>query len=307
MLFIKIVKKINPYAGMDYVILRNSIRRFYPVFLKKKCVSDEYLRRVGRKLDWNNLRSYTEKMQYEKLYDLYPLKTKCSDKIWVREFVEKKIGQKYLIPIYGVWERFEEIDFSKLPDSFVLKTNHASGTVAVIKDKSKINLRELKNKFDRWMKTKFQYTHFEMHYAGIKPLIYAEKMLQFSEGIEDYKFMCFDGEPKYCWVDFDRFNGHKRKVYDMEWNLQEWNQYTYGETTKNVPKPDNFNEMVEIARKLSQGFSHVRVDLYNVNGKIYFGELTFTNGAGLEKIHPWEWDIKLGELWKLKIDKRLIK
>lgn len=306
MFLIDIVKKVNPYVGMDYVILRNNFRQIYSSHIRKLYVEREYKKRIGRELDWNNLQSYSEKMQYEKLYDLYSLKTQCTDKILVREFVEKRIGKEYLIPIYGVWKKFDDIDFSKLPNSFVLKTNHGSGSVVVIEDKSKMNMEDLRNKFRRWLKTKFQYTHFEMHYAGITPKIYAEKKLSFSDGIEDYKFLCFDGEPQYCWVDFDRFNEHKRKVYDMEWNLQNWNQYTYGHTLKEAPKPNNLNEMIEVARKLSKGFSHVRIDLYNVKDKIYFGEMTFTNGAGLEGIHPWEWDIKLGELWHLDIKKENI-
>lgn len=164
MLLIKIAKRINPYIGMDYVILRNNMRQLYSTHMQKKRVEKEFLHRIGRKLDWNNLNSYSEKMQYEKLYDLYPLKTQCSDKILVRTFVEQKIGSKYLIPIYGVWDKFDDIDFSKLPDSFVLKTNHGSGSVVVVKNKKKMDIHDLKNKFDRWMKTKFQYTHFEMHY-----------------------------------------------------------------------------------------------------------------------------------------------
>ena len=116
--------------------------------------------------------------------------------------------------------------------------------------------------------------------------------------INDYKFLCFDGEPYYCWVDVDRFQGHKRNIYDMNWNLQPFNQATYGNSTKTIKQPQKFDEMINICKILSKGFDHVRVDLYDINGYIFFGEMTFTNGNGMEAIMPIEYDYKLGELWK---------
>ena len=116
--------------------------------------------------------------------------------------------------------------------------------------------------------------------------------------LQDYKFLCFDGEPQFCWVDLGRFSDHTRTVFDMQWNLQPWTQANYGISKEPIPKPKNFEKMVELARVLAQGFSHVRVDLYNVDGTIYFGEMTFTNGSGLDPIVPDEYDLVLGQYWK---------
>ena len=139
-----------------------------------------------------------------------------------------------------------------------------------------------------------------MQYRDISPLIIAEKLIQddTDHELRDYKLLCFDGIPYYCWVDCDRYTNHTRNVDDMEWNLMAWTQGNYHNSVETIKKPDNYDAMINIAKKLSQGFGHVRVDLYNVNGKIYFGEMTFTNGSGFEKL-PDEVNIELGSLWKL--------
>ena len=124
------------------------------------------------------------------------------------------------------------------------------------------------------------------------------------DSIEDYKFMCFNGKTYYCWVDFDRFSNHKRNIYDMNWNLQKFNQYNYGNYEKDFSCPEKFNEMKEIVKKLCSEFDQVRVDLYLINGNIYFGEMTFTNGNGFEKITPDVWNEKLGDLWELDLSNR---
>lgn len=291
----------------DYLLHLNRLRNIRKINKLKKLskekykniLSKMYKKRIGHNLDWNNLCTYTEKMQWEKLYNDNPLKTQLSDKYKVREWVKEKIGEEYLIPLLGVWENFEDIDFSTLPDKFVLKTNHGSGTNYIVKDKSKINLKQLKRLFNDWMKIDYAFnTGFEMHYSNIKPLIIAEKYIEseYNE-LQDYKFLCFNNKPYYCWVDMNRYTSHTRNVYDLDWNLQEWNQFTYGTYKEPIEKPKNFDKMIEIAECLCKGFSHVRVDLYNVKGRIYFGEMTFTNGSGLDPIVPEEYDTKLGDLW----------
>lgn len=271
-------------------------------------ISKIYKKRIGKNINWNNPTTYTEKMQWEKLYDNNPLKVELSDKYLVREWVKEKIGEKYLIDIYGVWDSFSEIDFKKLPKSFVLKTNHGSGTIYIVKDKNKIDYNEVKNLFDDWMQMDYAFcTGFELHYSKIRRRIIAEKYIETdNDDLQDYKFLCFDGKPYFCWVDVGRFSNHKRNVYDLDWNLQKWNQSEYGNTDETIPKPNNFSEMIKIAGKLCQGFSHVRVDLYNVKGKIYFGEMTFTNGSGFDKIVPDEYDLILGNMWKLDMRKENI-
>lgn len=272
-----------------------------PRFLQKKLNSILYKRAIGRTLKWSNLNAYTEKMQWAKFYDSTPIKTTLSDKYLVREWVAEKIGEQYLIPLLGVWDRFSDIQFDKLPNQFVLKTNHGSGSVIVVKDKTSLNITEVGRNFNDWMSIDYAYaTGFELQYSNINRKIIAEKYLETDLGeLQDYKFLCFDGKPYYCWVDLGRFGNHTRNVYDLNWELQPWNQYTYGNSANPIPKPKNFDKMVELATSLCQGFSHVRVDLYNVDGTIYFGEMTFTNGCGFDRIVPDEYDFTLGELWNI--------
>ena len=272
-----------------------------PRFLQKKLNSILYKRAIGRTLKWSNLNAYTEKMQWAKFYDSTPIKTTLSDKYLVREWVAEKIGEQYLIPLLGVWDRFSDIQFDKLPNQFVLKTNHGRGSVIVVKDKTSLNITEVGRNFNDWMSIDYAYaTGFELQYSNINRKIIAEKYLETDLGeLQDYKFLCFDGKPYYCWVDLGRFGNHTRNVYDLNWELQPWNQYTYGNSANPIPKPKNFDKMVELATSLCQGFSHVRVDLYNVDGTIYFGEMTFTNGCGFDRIVPDEYDYTLGELWNI--------
>lgn len=263
-------------------------------------ISKQYKQRIGHDIDWNNLTTYTEKMQWAKLYDNDPRKSELTDKYKVREWVEQKIGREYLIGLLGVWDSFDEIDFSKLPDRFVLKTNHGSGTNLIVKDKCSLNLRNARQKFKDWLDTDFGYKSLELHYSAITPKIIAEEYIETELGeLQDYKFLCFDGQPYFCWVDMGRYSNHTRNVYNLEWELQPWNQETYPHYDKPIEKPENFEKMVEIAKVLAQDFAHVRVDLYNVDGRIYFGEMTFTNGGGFDRILPEEYDKALGDLWTL--------
>ena len=244
-------------------------------------------------------------MQWEKIYDKNPIKTTLTDKYAVREWVEGKIGKDYLIPLIGVWDSFDNIDFDLLPKQFVLKTNHGTGTNLIVKDKYKINMRRAKRMFDDWMKTDYAFTNsLQLHYRDIKRKIIAEKYLETNLGeLQDYKFLCFDGKPCFCWVDLGRYSKHTRTVFDMNWKLQPWTQASYGIANYDIPMPKNFDMMIDIANILSKGFSHVRVDLYNIDGKIYFGEMTFTNGSGLDPIIPKEYDKVLGDYWKLPKNK----
>lgn len=264
-------------------------------------LSDVYMSKLGSPLNWENLKTYTEKMQWAKLYDRDPKKTLLADKYKVRTWVADQIGEEYLIPLLGCWNSFNEIDFISLPKQFVLKTNHGTGTNMIVKDKATINYRSAKRKFDDWMAMDFGYVNnFQLHYSFIERKIIAEKYLETEQGeLQDYKFLCFNGEPKFCWVDLGRYSVHTRTVFDMNWNLQPWTQENYEKYQGAIPKPKNFEKMVELATTLSKGFHHVRVDFYNVSGTIYFGEMTFTNASGFEPIVPKEYDLMLGNLWKL--------
>jgi hypothetical protein len=291
------IKYLTARENYNYKYLCSLSEKIYPLELSKI-----YKKHTGQDLDWQNIRTYNEKMQWAKLYETNPLKTTLTDKYLVRNWIKNTIGEEYLIPLLGVWNLFDEIDFDKLPEKFVLKTNHGSGTNLIITDKNNLDINEAKKKFDKWMKKKFAFLNgFEMHYKNIEPKIIAEQYIETFDGdLKDYKFLCFGGEVYYCWVDSGRHLDHRRNVYNLNWDLQEWQLY-YKNTDSAVAKPENFDLMIHLAKKLCQGFSHVRVDFYNVNGKVYFGEMTFTSESGFVSIQPSKYDLMLGGLWKLPI------
>jgi len=264
-----------------------------------------YKHYLGRELDWSNLRRYTEKMQWKKLFHIDPLEKVVSDKYAVRKWVEDKIGAEYLIPMIGVWDRFEDIDFDAMPDRFVLKTTHASANIVIVKDKNNFDKRFSALLFKMWLSVDYAYASFEMNYKGIPRRIIAEEYMQDRNGeLNDYKFMCFNGKPYCCWVDYDRFSNHTRDIFDMNWNLLPFTEH-FPSSGNPISKPQNFEKMIEIATILSEGFSHVRVDLYNIDGKIYFGELTFCESSGFCEINPDEYDFKLGEMWKVNMPQEI--
>lgn len=293
----ELLKKTNIYY--KYKLLNNKFKAKKNNKSIEKEISNKYVREIGHTINWDNPISYTEKINYSKLYNVTPDKVTLSDKYKVRSWVEKTIGEQYLIPLLGAYDSYNEIDFESLPDQFVIKCNHDSGSVTIVNDKSAINHKKLKKFYDFCIQRNYAYNTYEMQYKDITPKIIIEEKLESYSGdeINDYKFLCFDGEPHYIWIDVDRHTNHKRKIVDVNWNPQEFKQYDYQE--KMVQKPDDFELMMSLVRKLCCGFDHVRVDLYNVDGRVYFGEMTFTNGSGYEKISPAEWDYKLGELWKL--------
>ncbi len=292
-----VIKKILPKK-----ILYNCFLVFQKIKSKKnmksikKEISKRYYRVYGNRLNWKNPIKYSEKMNISKVMFPTEIKSELTDKYLVRNWIKKQIGEQYLIPLIGVYNSFDEIDFDKLPNKFVIKCNHDSSSVTIVKDKNTINYKKLKTKYDYYMKRNYAFVSYEMHYKDIKPLILIEKYM--GDSLKDYKFLCFNGKPYYCWVDFDRFNNHKRNIYDMNWILQEFNQMNYGNYEKKVLKPKNFDKMIKIVTFLSKNFNHVRVDLYEIDNRIYFGEMTFTNGSGLEKITPDSYDCLLGSLWK---------
>lgn len=285
---VKEIKRVNE--------LKNRPESEYPELIKAR-----YEEVTGKKLDWNNLVTYREKMQWAKAYDSTLEKARLADKYLVREWISEKIGEEYLIPLLGVWDRAEQIDFDLLPDKFVLKTNHSSGFNIIVKDKKNLNIKSVRSKLNDWLDIDFAfYNGFELHYAMINRKIIAEEYVENQDGeLPDYKFMCFNGKPYYCYVDVGRFGNHIQYVMDMDWKLQPWNDGYFGEKKETPIKPERFDDMKKMAETLCEGYSHVRVDFYYVNGKIYFGEMTFTNGCGYDPILPEEYDIKLGELWKI--------
>lgn len=242
----------------------------------------------GKKINWEHPVDLNEKINWLKFNTDTSIWTKLADKYMVREFVKERVGEQYLVPLLGVWNSAKDIDFSTLPDSFVLKPNNGAGTVLVIKDKSEIDEVEIRNTVSKWLKTKFGLLQAEPHYLRIKPLIIAESVLKeenhISSSLIDYKIWCFDGTVFGTWCCFNREMFHAdTEWHDLDWKFRpEWSVFSsYYKNGKGVvPRPQNYEEMLEIASKLSIGFPQVRVDLYNIGGKIYFGEMTFTSAGG---------------------------
>lgn len=253
---------------------------------------------TGKKLCIKSPVSFNEKLQWLKLHDRNPLYTQLVDKYEVQKYITKIIGKKYLIPLLGVYNKFEEINFSKLPNQFVIKCTHDSGGLVICKDKSKLDIKKMKNKINKCLKNNYYYAGREWPYKNVKPRIICEQFLinDTGEELKDYRFFCFNGEPRFVAVDFNITDKTKtrRNLYDLDWNLMD-EQLSYPrELSKIVKKPNKFAEMIELSRKLSNGIPHVRVDFYYINGKIYFGEMTFYHQSGYGKFYPDEFDNKVG-------------
>lgn len=271
-----------------------------------KRLDDElYYQYYGRHVNWEHPVAYTEKMQVEKILRRDPMKSLLTDKYRVREWVKERIGEEYLVPLAGVYDSAYDIDFDTLPEKFVIKTNAGSGDAMIVKDKSRLSAREIRRiraRMEFYLKNDFASCSYELHYSEIEPKLVVEHLIECDEeDVPDYKFICFDGKPHYCWVDKNRYHGHTRSIYDMDWNLQPWT-LKYENYDGIIDRPSNFGKMAEIAAKLAEGFRQVRVDLYSVNGRIRFGEMTFTSESGFGVITPYEMDVKLGDIWDLEME-----
>lgn len=274
---------------------------------KKKFISAWYFACTGKRLDWENLCTYNEKMQWIKLFDSPDRKTLLTDKYKVREYVKEKIGEKYLIPLLGVWDCFDDIDFNSLPEQFVLKCNHGCGWNQIVENKKEIDFVDMKKKFDWWMDTNFaDIAGLELQYTGIERKIIAEKFLVIpgEMDIPDYKIFVFDGEVKLIQTDFGRREKHTQALYSPQWEYLPYSLLCKTDPNSIIPKPYLLEEMLEVAKRLAEGFRHVRVDLYLVGEKIYFGEMTFTHCSGVGDYSPEEFGYMMGEWMKLPEDYR---
>jgi hypothetical protein len=262
-----------------------------------------YQKQTGKPLNLIHPRSYNEKIQWMKLYDNSPLKSFLADKYLVRDWVKEKIGADHLVPLLGVWDQFDEIDFNTLPNKFVLKANHGCNWNILVKDKASFDVQAAKRKFDNWMSKDYSFVNgLELHYKDIPRKIIAEKLLESTGDLRDYKFFCFDGNPCFVWVDLDRSIAHKRNFYDLDWNPLKISM-RYPNSNSLDDKPVNLDKMIEFSKILSAGLNHIRVDFYEIDGKVYFSEMTFTTHSGTCEWEPPELNDSLGELIKLSFDK----
>lgn len=279
---------------------------FYPVYLKH-----QYKKRVGRELNIRKPVSYTEKIQWTKINRTNPLLTQLSDKVEVRKWVASKIGEEYLIPMVGkVYSDAEDIDFDTLPPKYVIKLNTGSGFNIIVNDSAGLNRETAKKTLKTWIKNNYAYNSFELQYKNIIPRIYFEKNLLENDmfDLPDYKFFCFGGKVFCSYTrikksqDYGKGDGFGGSLgfFDRNYNLMPYYRADFAPLKEQLEKPKNYEKMVEIAEKLSSEFSHVRVDLYNIDGRIYFGEMTFTPSSGYIRFVPEEFDKLLGEQWSLK-------
>lgn len=278
--------------------------RFIPDSIYLKIL---YRLKIGKKLNLSNPQTFNEKIQWLKLNDRNPDYIMLVDKYEVKKYVAERIGDKYIIPTLGVWDKYEDIDFDLLPEQFVLKCTHDSGGLVICKDKSKFDMKKSKKKLTRALRNNYYYVFREWPYKNVKPRIIAEKYIAESGKIvpEDYKIYCMNGTPKYIAVMHNRFNENEKlseTVYDINWIPQNFSFDEHFSISNVVQqKPDCLDELLNISAILCQGISQVRVDFYIIENKIFFGEITFYTASGLQKMIPIEMDEIIGKMVQISL------
>ena len=279
----KIIKYIKKPSNVLLYLMNKNFFKWIP---DEKYIKIKYKLEMNQKFNLKEPRTFNEKLQWLKLYDRKPEYTKMVDKYETKKYVANIIGKKYIIPTLGVWDKFEDIDFTKLPNQFVLKPTHASGNVFICKNKDEIDYKKLKKTVQKWLKRNYYLVHREWPYKNVKPRIIAEEYMEDQIGeLIDYKVYAFNGQCDYVMVCFDRIKGETKFIYyDRNWNIKkEFSKdgIKYGDTIK-IEKPKNLDKMFEFAEILSKNIPFVRVDFYESNGNLYFGELTFYPSAGFD-------------------------
>ena len=272
----------------------------YPIPDKLRYIFSHYRmhKRFGSHQYLMNLKdpkTFNEKITWLKLYHRFQAGPVIADKYLVRDYVGKRIGEEHLIPLISTFNSVGKIDYSKLPSQFVLKPNHGSGWVIICPDKNNMNKEVYNRKLKNWMNLNFYYLSGEWQYKSISKKILCEELIQELKNIVDYKFYCFNGAPKFVQVDFDRHTRHTRSFYDLSWKKMNLS-LLYPESEKDVQEPRALNGMIEIAKILSKDFTFCRVDLYDVRGKVYFGEITLHPEAGNGPFGSYEQDLSVGKL-----------
>lgn len=291
------IKKLlkNP-CKIIHILNRIGVSKIIPDALYLKIAYRAY---HGESLNLEKPVSFNEKLQWLKLHDRNPAYTSMVDKYEVKKYISEIIGEEYVIPTLGVWEKFEDIDFDSLPEQFVLKCTHDSGGLVICKNKSDFDIETAKKKINKSLRKNFYYTAREWPYKNVKPRIIAEKYMEDIEAGEliDYKFYCFSGEPKLMFIGTERYIGDgpvKFDFFDMNFGHIDLTIEGHANAKVLPKKPQNFEKMKQFCMILSKDIPHVRVDFYEVNGKLFFGELTFFDSGGYQTFNPKDWDFILG-------------
>lgn len=279
------------------------VRKFNFLFPDKLYLQICFYLEMGRKLDLKNPKTMDEKMQWLKLYNRKPEYTTMVDKVLVKDYMRNLLGDQYIVPLLGVWDSPDEIDFSTLPNQFVLKTNHSGGNtgVIIVKDKNSLDIGVVKKKLNESLKSDIYARYREWPYKNIKKKVFAEAYL--GEDLSDYKFYCYNGHADAVLVCIDRQIGEpKFYFFDKTWQLKRYNKRgKEAPEDFTLPKPEGIDEMFSLASELSKGYPFLRVDFYNINGRIYFGEVTFFPASGFDYNRLPESDIHFGSMIDLSI------
>lgn len=281
------------YFYRDYEYMSNLEEIYY-----EEEVKDIYYEFLGKEINLQNPVTYNEIINWEKLHVKDERKTRLADKYLVKEWVKEQIGEQYVTKLYGVWDDADEIDFDALPQAFALKLNNGSERNIIVKDKAQINQKEICKKLNEWKRCNFFYKSFEYQYKNIVPKIICEEYLEgVADTVYDYNIYCFHGEPEYIWcIKGSHKPDCQASFYNKKWEMM---PFSCGYPKDNVlaPKPNKLNEMLELSRILSKDFKHVRVDWYNLpDGRVLFGEMTFSTWSGLKKWEPEEYDLIFGNM-----------
>lgn len=298
--------------AVDYLFLQTFIEDLFTKNNQKlnekfKCILDdkEYISRqfeyhIGYRPNLEKPQTFNEKIQWLKLYDRNPEYIKMVDKYEAKKYIADKIGEEFIIPTLGIYNSFEEVNFANLPDRFVLKCTHDSGSVVICKDKESLNKTEAKNILERRLRLNYYWLGREWPYKNIKPRIIVEEYLEGGEEFIDYKFLCMKGKVKISFTCSNRFqpDGLCVNFYDREWNPLPFERH-YPRRKKEIEKPEKYEDMVRIAENLSAGLTFVRIDFYVIKNQIRVGEITFYPGNGMEEFTPVVWDYRLGDMLQL--------
>lgn len=281
-----VIKCFRVFGLLPLLPDKSFLKMYYPVMMNEE-------------LDLKNPKTFNQKLQWLKLYDRKPEYTTMVDKYAVKKYVADKIGEKYIIPTLGVWDNFDDIDFDSLPNQFVLKCTHDSGGLIICRDKSKLDIAMAKQKINMSLKHDYFYNGREWPYKNVPHRIIAEQYM--ADDLHDYKLFCFDGVPRMTLVCSERFTkeGLKEDFYDETWSHLNIQRPIHCNAIFPIQRPKQYDLMKNLTTKLSEKMPFSRIDFYEINEKVYFGEITFYQASGFEEFKPEEWDLKLGEWVKL--------